>query len=360
MSELKGQVCFASGKTSDHDIWSLDLESGEISQLTFGNHWNNKPHWSPDGKWVVFTSNRSTYPEVFKVSADGRKTTQLTELNRWCDSPRFSPDGTRIAFVSNAEGNNNDIWIMDGDGGNRTQVTSHAGSDTWVDWTAGGQGLLWSSDRDERHADIWQWDLSNGHHTQLTTDDGADFNPVASPCGQFIAYVSNRQLPTNPGNPFSDRDKDVWLMRSDGSSQVRLTSNQGCDFCICWSPCGSKLMYASNNDKTSSHLRVMDVSNVLEAFVSNDRSAIEAAADKIRDEDVELDRSQLQAEIGAQRTTTFVTRWMPESWVKACYPAGFFGQERYPHWIDLELAANSYCGGSKSCRSAEQAQAANC
>ena len=336
MSELKGQVCFASGKTSDYDIWALDLETGDINQLTFGQFWNDKPHWSPDGKWVVFTSNRTGFPEVFKVPVEGGEAIQLTDLNCWCDSPRFSPDGSKIAFVSNEAGNN-DVWVMDQDGQNRMQITSHEGSDSWVDWTPNGQGLLWSSDRDDNDADIWFWDLGSGQHTQLTTERGADFNPVASPCGTFVAFVSDRQLEVNPSKPFTDRDKDVWLMRADGSSPVRLTKNQGCDFCICWSPCGTKIMYASNNDRTNSHLRVMDVNSVLEAFNSGNDVAVESAAKKVRDEKVAMDRSQLKAEIGAQRNATFVTSWMPESWVKACYPTGYFGQERYPNWIDPSM-----------------------
>lgn len=337
MNELKGQVCFASGKTSDYDIWTLDLESGEINQLTFGSYWNDKPHWSPDGKWVVFTSNRTGYPEVFKVSARGGEAVQLTELNRWCDCPRFSPDGSRIAFISNEAGNN-DMWVMDSDGNNRMQLTSHEGSDTWVDWTPDGKGLLWSSDRDDNDADIWYWDLSSGEFTQLTTESGADFNPVASPCGMYIAFVSDRQLEADSNKPFVDRDKDVWLMRADGSNPVRLTKNQGCDFCICWSPCGTNIMYASNNDHSNSHLRVMDLSGILQAFESGDDSAIETVASRIRNQKVAMDRSELKAEIGAHRNSTFVTSWMPETWVKACYPAGFFGLERFPNWVDPTFA----------------------
>lgn len=337
MSELKGQVCFASGKNSDYDVWALDLETGDIKQLTFGTSWNDKPHWSPDGKWVVFTSNRSGFPEIYKISAEGGDAVQLTDLNRWCDCPRFSPDGTKIAFVSNETGNN-DVWVMDADGKNRMQVTSHEGSDNWVDWTPDGQGLLWSSDRDATNADIWHWDLSAGVHTQLTSGGGADFNPVASPCGGYIAFVSDRQMDVDPEKPFNDRDKDVWMMRNDGSHCVRLTKNQGSDFCICWSPCGTRIMYASNNDRTNSHLRVMDVSSVLTAFETGNDTAIEAAASRIRDEKVAMDRGQLKSEIGAQRNATFVTSWMPENWVKACYPAGFFGQERFPNWVDPSRA----------------------
>lgn len=332
MSAPKGQICFASGKTSDYDIWMMQLETGELKQMTFGKFWNDKPNFSQDGKWIVFTSNRTGFPEVYKASCDGGEALQLTQLERWCDCPRFSPDGSKIAFISNEAGNN-DVWVMDADGDNRQQVTEHKGTDSWVDWTPDGRGLMWSSDRGD-DADIWYLDLSSGEKLQLTTDQGADFNPVASPCGMFVAFVSDRQLKRNENEPFADRDKDIWLMRADGSNPVRLTKNQGCDFCICWSPCGKQIMYASATDNSPSHLRIMNLSSVLEAFDSGDADAIQSSAKKLRNEKIEIDRTQLKAEIGAVRNTNFLSQYFPESWVESCYPTGYFGQERYPHWVD--------------------------
>ena len=330
--QWNGKIVFASGKTGDYDIWTFDFETGEMKQLTFGQFWNDRPRWSPDGNWVVFVSNRTGYQDIFKVPANGGDVIQLTDFQRWTDSPSFSPDGSSIVFMSNESGNN-DIWIMDADGSNRYQITTHEGSDEHVEWTPDGKGLLWSSDRDNGDADIWHMDIATETKTQLTTEFGADISPSPSPDGKLIAFVSNRQFKSDPDRPFKDRDKDVWLMKADGSWPVRLTDNQGCDFCPCWSPDGRYLMYTSATDRTACHLRVIDLTAVNEAFAGSDQQAVEKAAKAIRTEPIDLDRDPLKAEIDARRYTTFVTSWMPEKWIAGLYPTEYFGLERSPHWV---------------------------
>lgn len=330
--ELNGKIAFASGKTGDYDIWTFEMASGELKQITIGSFWNDKPKWSPDGQSIVFVSDRTGHQEIYKVPAAGGEAVQLTELNSWADSPSFSPDGSTIAFVSNEAGNN-DIWIMDANGENRIQVTRYEGSDDYVEWTADGQGLLWSSDRGDGDADIWQFDLKTQEKTQLNADGGADFAPVASPDGEFIAFCSNRQHVANGDEPFADRDKDIWLMRTDGSWPVRLTENQGADFSPCWSPDGNYLLYTASDNRNECHLRVVDVSAVLAAYASGNQQLVDDAANGLRADKIEMDRADLQAEIGAQRTTSLLTSWMPDSWVKSCYPSGYFGLERNPHWV---------------------------
>ena len=336
--KLTGAIAFASGKTGDYDIWTLDTESGDLTQVTMGSFWNDKPKWSPDGQWIVFTSDRSGFPEIYKAPAIGGQPIQLTSLNRWADSPAFSPDGTRIAFISNEAGNN-DIWTMDCDGQNRTQITEHGGSDDYLEWTPDGRALLWSSDRDEGDADIWRLDLESEILTQLNTDAGMDITPVPSPDGQFIAFCSNRQLVPDPDRPFTDRDKDIWLMCSDGSLPVRLTANQGADYAPCWSPDGNYLLYTASDRSTVCHLRLMDVSEVLTAYRSGDPEQVEKAAADLREDTVEVDRTELKADIDAKRRTTLITSWMPDSWVSSCYPSGYFGLERNPHWTAATIGS---------------------
>ncbi len=335
---MTGKIAFASGKTGDYDIWTLDLASREMQQLTYGADWNDKPKWSPDGQWIAFVSHRSGFAEIFKVPAAGGDLTQLTQLNRWATSPAFSPDGTRIAFISNESGNN-DIWIMDVEGNQRTQITRHEGSDSHVEWTTDGRGLLWSSDRADGDADVWHIDLDSHEKTQLNSEHGADITPAASPDGRWIAFCSDRQFTPDPNRPFADRDKDIWLMAIDGKLPVRLTASQGSDYAPCWAPDGKHLLYTASDKRKACHLRVMDLSAVLAAYETGDESAIDDAADAIRAQSVELDRTDLKAEIGAHRNATFVTGLLPESWVAACYPAQYFGLERNPHWIAAKAAA---------------------
>jgi Tol biopolymer transport system component len=337
--DMTGKIAFASGKTCDYDIWTLGLATREINQLTFGDFWNDKPKWSPDGEWIVFVSHRTGFAEIFKVPAAGGEVVQLTDLKGWTDSPAFSPDGTMIAFISNEAGSN-DIWIMNVDGENRTQVTSHAGSDDHVEWTANGRGLLWSSDRGNGDADIWHVDLHSQEKTQINLDHGADFTPAASPDGKFIAFCSNRQFVADTNQPYSDRDKDIWLMKSDGTLPVRLTENQGSDYAPCWSPDGKHILYTASDDRKACHLKAIDIAAVLAAYESDLAPLVTEAAGDLRTELVELDRTELKSEIGAQRNTTIVTQFMPESWVRSCYPAEYFGLERNPHWVAASSPAS--------------------
>ena len=327
-----GKLTFASGKAGDYDIWTFAFGSGELSQITDGDYWNDKPKWSPDGRSIVFVSNRTGEQEIYKVLASGGEAVQLTKLNRWVDAPTFSPDGTQLAFISNEAGNN-DIWVMGADGENPRQVTRHEGSDDHVEWTQDGQGLLWSTDREDGDADIWHINLATQKKTKLTSEFGADITPVPSPDGKLIAFVSNRQLNSDADRPFEDRDKDIWLMAADGGWPVRLTKNQGADYCPSWSPDGEYLVYAAGDDRTACHLRVLDVSDVTAAFAARDQNRVEKAARAIRSEAISLDRDPLKEDIGARRYTTIVTFWWPEKWVKSCYPHEYFGLERYPHWV---------------------------
>lgn len=332
-AERSGKIVFASGKVGDYDLWSVDLATGQPLQLTTGKGWNDKPKWSPDGRAVVFTSSRGgpVGQEIYRVDAAGGEPVPLTSFGRWADSPAFSPDGARIAFVANESGNK-DLWIMDADGRNQTQVTTHEASDSHVRWTPDGRGLLFSSDRGP-DADLWRLDLATGQETQLNADAGWDITPVASPDGALIAFCSDRQHRPDPNDRHLDRDKDLWLMRADGSLPVRLTSNQGSDFSPCWSPDGSEILYTADAGSDGCHLRVIDVRAVCAALLAGDAAGAEAAARRLRPEEVAYDRTGMKKEIGAERTTTFLTHFLPSSWMERLYPTGYFGNERNADWV---------------------------
>ena len=88
-------------------IWTIELASGEATQLTDGSFNEVDPTWSPDGQQILFTSNRHPQPDLnpdvsdmYLIPADGSGEMQKVEIgNGRIYTPRFSPDGTQVAFL---------------------------------------------------------------------------------------------------------------------------------------------------------------------------------------------------------------------------------------------------------------------
>src|SRR5437773_5778741 len=53
------------------DIYSVPVEGGKATRLTSGQAFDGQPHWSPDGKTIVFVSDRSQSDNLWLMNADG-------------------------------------------------------------------------------------------------------------------------------------------------------------------------------------------------------------------------------------------------------------------------------------------------
>ncbi len=112
---------------------NVDRGMGSLRVLAEGD----EPRYSPDGSKIVFVSNRTKDDEIWMMNPDGGLQTQLTSSKRDDENPAFSPDGKRIVFASKRTGNY-DIWVMDTDGGNIRQLTTDQADETQPFWSEGG------------------------------------------------------------------------------------------------------------------------------------------------------------------------------------------------------------------------------
>jgi dipeptidyl aminopeptidase/acylaminoacyl peptidase len=92
-------------------LWLVDATTGEAELLTRGDHQDNDPRWSPDGRSVAFVSNRHPNPDlgwrtdVYVVTVSTRAVRQLSPgrgRQAWA-SPEWSPDGRWIAAIGNRD-----------------------------------------------------------------------------------------------------------------------------------------------------------------------------------------------------------------------------------------------------------------
>ncbi len=128
-------------------IWAINVRTGRAKQLTFGDMYNeHSPHWSPNGKTIVFISNRSHDPDqmwdqdhLYLISADGGEFHQLDTPPSEKEMPRFSPDGGWVAYIQHggreAIWQNTNLWVTPADGDGRAKNLTgpfdlHVGQDT--------------------------------------------------------------------------------------------------------------------------------------------------------------------------------------------------------------------------------------
>ncbi len=158
------------------EIYVINTDGTNKTQLTHNNVDDGHPTWSPNGKQIAFTSMVENIYQIFVVNAAGGTAKQLTfsDLTKKLDSdiselrhevfgqshyhPIFTPDGKRIIYVSSGD-NHYTIWMMNVDGTNKTQLTNHIGAHFEPSLSRDGKRLVFSSDRSD-HMRIYLMDLA--------------------------------------------------------------------------------------------------------------------------------------------------------------------------------------------------------
>jgi VCBS repeat-containing protein len=228
------RIVFASGRTGNGDIYSVDPRGGAPTRLTSAGAIDAEPVWSPNRTRIAFTSTRNGNVDIYAMNTDGSNVTRLTTSSAIDTSPAWSPDGTRIAFTSNRAGGNRDIYVMSAAGdANATRLTTHTAADTVPTWSPDGSSVAFASGR-TGGGDIYAMAAVPGSaQTRVTTSPGADREPDWF--GSTIAFATNRH-----GN------FEIYTMHQSGTGQTRRTTQAGDDVTPAWSPDGTKLAFATN------------------------------------------------------------------------------------------------------------------
>jgi eukaryotic-like serine/threonine-protein kinase len=197
-------------ETSSWQIWHISYPSGEVRKITYDV--NNYSQLSltagsgalvtvqTEGAFSVWVSPHGDTSHARQVPS-GRYDGQL--------GVSLMPDG-RIVYVSRESGLN-DIWIMDGDGKNKKQLTANASYNyhPWV--TADGRYIVFTSTRSDGVRRIWRMDPDGGNLKRLTEGPG-DILPQSSPDGRWVVFWSNHSGALR-----------VWKVSIDGGAPVQLT-----------------------------------------------------------------------------------------------------------------------------------------
>ena len=243
----------------DWQVWSLDLATQELLQLTsfiqfeFGA--NSTIDISANGEYVVFVSdsdiggtNPGNLPSIFRAATDGSVIDQVIGINlpgANVTEPNISGDGSTIVFLSanDLTGDNPglewQIFAIDATGANLRQVTSQAPLNPRnLSFSDNGLTIAMESFADpfNLNADIdWEIfviDIDGSNLRQITVSDPTpgggrrSHAPRLSDDGSLVAFTSDADH--SPGGN-TDPNFEVYVAPTNGGAITQISSSDDTD-----------------------------------------------------------------------------------------------------------------------------------
>lgn len=188
--------------TARGKVWVIPKTPGRVVALTpeSGVRWRGA-QFSVDGKTVLGLADTTGEVELTEVPADGSApATTLTkdaDVLRWAIAS--SPDGKLIAHSDK----NQRLWLYSRAKGESTLVTSSTvdmiGDPTF---SADGRMLAWVETGENHFHQIRIEDLATHTQSVLTTSRYDSSNPVFSPDGKWLYFLSDRDFVSSVTSPW--------------------------------------------------------------------------------------------------------------------------------------------------------------
>jgi Tol biopolymer transport system component len=280
-SAANGKIAYV----KDGDIWVMDADGTNETNLTNTPDINERdPAWSPDGTKIAFTGpgdfnedNSGGLEDIYVMDADP-STDDATSLTNTPNSleyqPSWAPSGAQLAFVREVRGQiiseQSDIFVMDANGENATNLTQTDASEHAPDWSPDGEKIAFAGVRKstatptpcptatatatatacpEQPTAAWKiltMDPNGQNEAILTGDEFHAFDdaPDWSPDSTKVVFMKQCQ------GVCSDA-WEIWGVNRDGSGDTNLTPNDLSDedrmvaqhTGPSWSPDGSEITF---------------------------------------------------------------------------------------------------------------------
>lgn len=229
----RGQIVFPrfDPARSTYDVYVCSVDGANCHRVAAEA---SQPHLLPDGTRLVIHSWKSDYKGLFVLSLSGQR---LWRISDRIEAARPSSDFTGNAYVYHSRHEINRLpylYLTEGTEPRpilREAIPVLGQSPSWL---PDGRILYSGCVGDDCGIIVSRTD---GSHSRQVVAGSAETNPVASPDGRRVAFMSQR-----------DGNWEVYVVNLDGEGLTRLTHNPGNDGLPTWSPDGQYIAFVSDRD----------------------------------------------------------------------------------------------------------------
>jgi Tol biopolymer transport system component len=132
------QILFTASRDGflNGEIYTMDLDSGEVTRLTNFAGWDEHAHFSPDGQKILWISSRHQGAALERFPLSGLPPI----LDFWLVIP-----ATPMAFINPPIGYTTELYLMDANGENIQQLTFAGGVTADNSWSPDGTSIVYGS-----------------------------------------------------------------------------------------------------------------------------------------------------------------------------------------------------------------------
>jgi len=239
--------------------FGAQIDGQDLGRVTGSSALILSPHWSPDGRYLVFTSYRDGKPDVFVISPSGSGLKKIVSFRGLNLPGAWSPDGRRLLLTLSKDGNE-EIYVMDVGNAQLRRLTHNSAIDVSPVWSPDGRRIAYVSSISGA-PQIYVMNADGGDARRLTYSGNYNTTPAWSPRGGKIAYEGRA------GSSYQ-----IFSMDEDGGNVRQLTSGAGDHEFPSWSPDGRFLTFSVRSGGRS-RINILNVNtlDVRTLYESTDR-----------------------------------------------------------------------------------------
>jgi tricorn protease len=225
------------------DVWIYDLKNNTTEKITDWLGTDNQPTWVGDK--IYFTSDRTGTLNLYSYDLTSKQTTAVSDYDNYdvlwpsASEDKIVYENGGYIYKYDPSINKNEkvpIKVFGDFAGTVPYIKNLKGQVNWFEISPTGKRALL-----EARGDVFTVPAENGEITNITQTPGIrEIDPVWSPDGKWIAYLSDRT-----------GEYEIFMKSSDGSGDEKQITNDGTiwRFDPIWSPDSKKLAFSDKDQK---------------------------------------------------------------------------------------------------------------